>query len=489
MEGQILTLAELLTQLRQKLREQRPLIHFITNLVTMQMVADATLALGALPVMALSPAEVAEMVASAQALVLNTGTPSPERVSAMLKAGEKAGELGIPILLDPVGAGATSFRLELNQRLLAELPITVLKGNRGEIAALLGWEGELKGVETVGEPDDAALVALEAARTFGVVVAVTGRRDFISDGHRVMCVENGHPMLRSISGAGCMAGAVIGAFLALGESPLEATVAGLAFFGLAGEKAASSASAPGSFKAALLDALSNLSEEEIKRGLKVKEEPVMRPKMPLDLTLYVITDAQLAGGRSLIEVVEAAIRGGATVIQYREKQAPTRRMVEEARLLRTLCKAKGVPFIVNDRVDVALAVDADGVHLGDDDMPVSIARRLLGPGKIIGASADTVEKALFYASEGADYLGVGSIYVTTTKPDAGPPIGVEGLVRIIQAVSIPVVAIGGINEDNVAQVIEAGAAGAAVVSAVMAARDVARAASRLRKRIEEARRR
>jgi len=204
----------------------------------------------------------------------------------------------------------------------------------------------------------------------------------------------------------------------------------------------------------------------------------------LDLKLYVITDSRLLKGRSLIETVEAAIRGGATVIQYREKEATTRRMIEEAKLLRALCKAKGIPFIVNDRVDVALAVDADGVHLRDDDMPVEIARRILGPNKIIGASADTVEKAILYASQGADYLGVGSVYATSTKPDAGPPIGIEGLKRIIRAVSIPVVAIGGINEDNVAQVIEAGAAGVAVVSAVMAAPDPFQACVRLRERIE-----
>ncbi len=211
--------------------------------------------------------------------------------------------------------------------------------------------------------------------------------------------------------------------------------------------------------------------------------------MGLDLRLYVITDSRLLGPRSLVEAVEEAIRGGATVIQYREKNAPTRKMVEEARLLRTLCKGKGVTFIVNDRIDVALAVDADGVHVGDDDMPVWLARKILGPLKIIGASADSVEKALLYAAEGADYLGVGSIYPTSTKPDAGPPIGIEGLRRIVSVVNIPVVAIGGINADNAKEVLGAGASGIAVISAVMGAPDIFEATMRLRKIVDEVRKR
>ncbi len=209
--------------------------------------------------------------------------------------------------------------------------------------------------------------------------------------------------------------------------------------------------------------------------------------MGLDLRLYVITDSRLLGPRSLVEAVEEAIRGGATVIQYREKNAPTRKMVEEARLLRTLCKGKRVTFIVNDRIDVALAVDADGVHVGDEDMPVWLARKILGPHKVIGASADTVEKALLYAAEGADYLGVGSIYPTSTKPDAGAPIGIEGLRRIVSVVNIPVVAIGGINADNAKEVLATGASGIAVISAVMGAPDIFEATMRLRKIVDEVR--
>lgn len=205
-------------------------------------------------------------------------------------------------------------------------------------------------------------------------------------------------------------------------------------------------------------------------------------------SLYVITDAKLSCGRSHLEVIRAAIAGGATVVQYREKEGTTRRMIEEARALRELACQAGVPFIVNDRVDVALAVDADGVHVGQDDMPAHLARKLMGPGKIIGVSVDNLEQALQAERDGADYVGAGPIFATPTKPDAAPPIGVEGLAEICRRVSIPVVAIGGINAENAGTVIEAGAAGVAVVSAIVAALDVEAAARRLREVVEAARR-
>lgn len=204
-------------------------------------------------------------------------------------------------------------------------------------------------------------------------------------------------------------------------------------------------------------------------------------------SLYVITDAKLSHGRSHLEVIRAAIAGGATVVQYREKTAPTRQMIEEARALRELTRQAGIPFIVNDRVDIALAVEADGIHVGQDDMPAPLARKLMGPGKIVGVSVDDLEQALQAERDGADYVGAGPIFATATKPDAAPPIGLEGLAEICRGVSIPVIAIGGINAENAGAVIAAGAAGVAVVSAVVAAPDVEAAARRLREAIDGAR--
>jgi thiamine-phosphate pyrophosphorylase len=198
----------------------------------------------------------------------------------------------------------------------------------------------------------------------------------------------------------------------------------------------------------------------------------------IDWRLYVITDAGLARGRSHQEVIEAAILGGATIVQYRAKDVSTRQMVTEAQVLRELTRHAGVPFIVNDRVDVALAVDADGVHIGQDDMPVALARKLIGD-RLLGVSAHSLSEAVQAVQDGADYLGVGPVFATPTKPDAAPPIGIDGLTTIRRQISIPIVAIGGINQANAAEVIRTGVNGIAVVSAVVAAADVTAAARQL----------
>ncbi len=202
--------------------------------------------------------------------------------------------------------------------------------------------------------------------------------------------------------------------------------------------------------------------------------------------LYVITDAGLSRGRSHAEVLREAIAGGASVVQLRDKGLTTRELVSEGQKLRSLTREMGALLIVNDRIDVALAVEADGVHVGPDDMPVALARELVGPHKILGASAGTVAEAREAQAEGADYLGVGSVYPTRTKADAGEPIGPDGLAHIVASVSIPVVGIGGINETDVAEVLAAGAEGVAIISAVVAADDVWAATRRLVERIRAA---
>ena len=206
----------------------------------------------------------------------------------------------------------------------------------------------------------------------------------------------------------------------------------------------------------------------------------------MNLRLYLVTDSSLSRGRPLIEIVGAALRGGVTVVQYREKSATTRRMIEEARELRALCSEAGVPFIVNDRLDVALAVDADGVHVGQDDMPVRVARALLGPGKILGVSANNPAEARDAMAGGADYIGASPVFATPTKPDAPRPLGLDGLRRMAESVGIPVVAIGGMNAENAASVFGGGAAGVAVVSAIVGACDIEAAAREIRTVVDRA---
>jgi thiamine-phosphate diphosphorylase len=201
--------------------------------------------------------------------------------------------------------------------------------------------------------------------------------------------------------------------------------------------------------------------------------------------LYVITDEKVSRGRSHLQVAEAAIVGGADVLQLRDKEAPGGLLYRVALQLRRITREAKVPFIVNDRLDIALAADADGVHVGQADLPASVVREIMGPGKILGVSVDTVEEAMQAEKDGADYLGVGPVFeARETKPDAGLPLGVDRITRIRRQCRLPIVAIGGINAENALMVREAGADAAAVISAIVAADDIAHAARRLKRILE-----
>ena len=241
-----------------RLRLSKPLVHQITNYVVMNETANATLALGALPVMAHAPEEVEEMVGFAGALVLNIGTLSSHWVEAMLAAGKSANASGVPVVLDPVGAGATRYRTETAKRILDEVEVAVLRGNAGEVATLAGVAAEMRGVESIGAGGDPFDIAQEAARTLGVVASVTGPVDHVSDGEQVAKIANGDKMLASITGTGCMASAVTGCFLAVADSAFDGAVEALVAFGVAGEDAARDAKGPGSFHVNLYDALAGL---------------------------------------------------------------------------------------------------------------------------------------------------------------------------------------------------------------------------------------
>ena len=245
------------------MRERRPLVHQITNYVVMNETANATLALGALPVMAHAREEVEEMAALAGALVLNIGTLSPKWVEAMLAAGRAANERGVPVVLDPVGAGATSYRTETAKRILDQVDVAVLRGNAGEVATLVGEDAEVRGVESIDGAGDSAGLARAAARQLGVVASVTGAIDHVSDGKRAVAIANGHQLLAAITGTGCMSSAITGCFLAVADSPFDGAVEALVAFGVAGEDAAREAKGPGSFHVALYDALAALDPETL----------------------------------------------------------------------------------------------------------------------------------------------------------------------------------------------------------------------------------
>jgi thiamine-phosphate pyrophosphorylase len=199
----------------------------------------------------------------------------------------------------------------------------------------------------------------------------------------------------------------------------------------------------------------------------------------IDYSLYLVTDRGLARNRSTLDIVRAAVQGGVGCVQLREKQCSTREYIDEALAIKAFLKHSGILFIINDRVDVAQAVGADGVHLGQDDMPLKMARAILGDSMIIGISAESVADAVAAERDGADYLGVSPIFATATKTDTAPPLGLAGLLQIRKAVRTPLVGIGGLNKDNAADVIRHGADGVAVVSAIVAADDPRTAAQEL----------
>jgi hydroxyethylthiazole kinase len=241
------------------LRDRKPLVHQITNYVVMNETANATLALGALPVMAHAREEIEEMVALAGALVINIGTLSPHWVEAMLAAGKAANAAGVPVVLDPVGAGATKYRTETARRILGEVRVSVLRGNQGEIATLVGVQAEVRGVESIGVDSEASELARAAGRSLRLVASVTGVVDYVSDGEAVLSVSNGHELLATVTGTGCMSSAITGCFLAAKrDAPMEAAAEALAAFGVAGEDAARDAGGPGSFHVGLYDALAGL---------------------------------------------------------------------------------------------------------------------------------------------------------------------------------------------------------------------------------------
>ncbi len=196
--------------------------------------------------------------------------------------------------------------------------------------------------------------------------------------------------------------------------------------------------------------------------------------------IHVLTDSLLQTRFDHVTLARLALEAGADTIQYRRKQGETRVLIREAEAIRDLCRRRGVPLIVNDRVDVAWAADADGVHLGAGDFPISLARDLLGPHRTIGGSGDNAEEALACGREGADYIGIGPVFATSSKADAGPVLGLEGLARAVRASEVPLVAIGGITIENLASVFETGVHGVAVLSAVCLAEDPAAAVARMR---------
>lgn len=255
----------------QEIRHNQPLIHSMTNMVTIHDMANALIAIGASPMMAVEIKEVGEIQSFSKALILNTGTLTEDKVEAMLVAGRQANENNLPLVLDPVGAGATRFRSDAVHHLLAELDVTLIKGNAGEIAHLAGVDWQSKGVDAGQGSADLNEMTQRLAQEYTCLVGLTGEVDVISNGQDIIHVKNGHPLMSQMTGSGDMLGHVCAAFLAAGKNnDLEAAIQAFVYFSVAGEMAAQDSRVRGnaSFRMALVDHLYGLTDEKVQEKSK-----------------------------------------------------------------------------------------------------------------------------------------------------------------------------------------------------------------------------
>lgn len=266
-------------KLLHEMRTAKPLVHNITNVVVANFTANGLLAAGASPVMANAKEEAADMASAADALVLNIGTLNPMQVESMLLAGAAANKKGIPVVLDPVGAGATAYRTDTARQLLSEIDISLIRGNAGEIAAVAGLESDTRGVDSGSSQATTAETAEQAFGVLNIPIVVTGAVDAVTDGKDMYRIHNGHSMMTKVTGSGCLLSSLIGSFLTITEDTAYGAAAALGYYGIAAEKAGGFASmrGPGTFQAELLNALYHVGDMDIRQQLTLKKEALKGP--------------------------------------------------------------------------------------------------------------------------------------------------------------------------------------------------------------------
>lgn len=454
----------------QRLKAASPLVHCLSGSVTSLFLADSLLAIGARPIMASDPREVAEITKTATALLINLGTITGESQESMRIAVQKALEEQIPYVLDCVGVGCSTLRREFAEELIKLYPPAVLKGNRGEIMALVDKDHRTSGIDSTTEcsltPREVAASTRKLARHLQDVVLATGEVDVISNGKREYYYSGGTPMLGRICGTGCVLGGLIAALLPFTDAYSAARI-GTRLLGRAGERSLTMNEEMLPHREALLGALTRQASEKA-----------------YDLSLYLVTNSDNLKEDEFLNQVEGALKGGVTFCQLREKDKIDEEVLALGKKVKKLTDFYGVPLVIDDRIQVAKALDCAGVHLGAMDDDLEEARKVLGPGKIIGATAKTVEAALAAKAKGADYLGVGAIYPTKTKVIT-IRTEVTTLNAISEATKLPIVAIGGLKEDNLDILKGSRAQGIAVVSELMEADDSEAKATRLVKKVTE----
>lgn len=479
----------------ENLRHQNPLVICITNDVVRTFTANGLLAIGASPIMSECSEDLKDLIVHASALLINIGTLTPDKVSYYKEAIQLAKAHEVPIVLDPVGCHAGAYRLSVVLDLIKTGNISLLRGNQSEIKAIydaLSPEDTAnnstagKGVDGA-QVEDSAIIAYRLARVINCPVVATGEEDYVSDGTRVFAVPHGHPIMTAVTGTGCLLGAVLAAFfsayypckdrLSIGEFLAYA----LAYYGLAGESAVKiSGIKPGSFSVAFMDALYTLDDTVL-----MSENHIRPIVVPDQLQVYFVCGTQDTGlnKKCLLEIVEEACRGGVTCFQFREKGMGTlegQQKLELAQQLKQICDKYNVLYIINDDVELAVAVNADGVHVGQEDMRLEDVRNLVGP-KVVGISIHSVDELHKTDVMYADCVGVGPMYATSSKLDAQEPCGPERTAELQSAgLTLPCVGIGGITLDNALSVLQSGASGVAVISAIAHAENPYEAARRFK---------
>lgn len=484
------------------IKRQKPLILNLTNFVTVNDVANCILAIGASPVMSDDLRDSVELVKSASAVNINIGTVNRCSLRTMIKAGKTASKFGKVIVLDPVGCGATKFRTDVCKKLISKIKFDVIKGNMSEIkvlteifcrrrsvqksAGILRDAGHTFGVDVnssdaITENNLSQNIELvkQLAKKLNCIIAATGKYDLVSDGDRCFVISNGNELMEKVCGTGCMISGMLGAFAACSrEKKLEAVAACISAMGIAGESAVRKSNGGAVNSTKIIDELFCMTDDILKREAKYEMQNFQLSKK---LCLYAVTDRHWLKNESLASVVEKAIKGGTTFVQLREKNCSDEEFLQLAREVKVVCKKYNAPFVINDNVEIAKIVGADGVHVGQSDMNAANVRKIIGDDAILGVSVQTVEQALIAEKQGADYLGVGAVFKTNSKDDADF-VTHETLKAICDAVKIPVVAIGGINQSNVNELDGSGICGVSVISAIFGEEDIERSARELKEK-------
>ena len=479
----------------------QPLVHNITNYVSVQNVANILLASGAAPLMSHAPEELEDINKISSVLVLNIGTLDNQSVDSMLKAQLLArkdtdGTLPKPVILDPVGAGASKFRTETAKAIL-EGGISVLRGNASEIMALADMNVISKGVESTEKSLSAEQAGVQISKKYGCVVVISGATDIIIESDNKFYIEK-QPVtfLTKVTGMGCAVTSLIGAFVAVNPNHFEASCHAMIVFGLASEYAMRKAQVPGTFYTKLCDGLTLLKPSDFQlirtvNDSKITISPMTGPayannmqffKKPESLrkrrdvaqylSLCLIADMDFCGNNvdeMLNRVSLATSVPGITGVLLRAKSAKENHAISAALALKRMLKPQNIPLLINDSVAIAKAVDADGVHVGQDDAHYTLAREILGDDKIIGLSVANIEEANQCSHANVDYFSVGPVYPTTSKKDAGPAIGAEQLHAIRAILDRPIVAIGGIGPQNADEVMKTGVDGVSMIASILGA--------------------